>query len=325
MTLAVLSVSQALNMALREEMGRDDRVFMIGEDIKDSTYGVTRGLWDEFGPKRVIGTPISEIAIAGAVLGAASVGMRPVAEFMYMTFMMCAMDQVVNQAAKSKYMFGGKAVLPIVYRKMAGAGRANAAQHTQSLEAWFAHVPGLKIVMPSTAYDAKGLLKTSIRDDNPVIFIENKVQYATTKDEVPDTDYTVPFGVASVRRTGKDVTIIGLQRMVEIALEAADHLAEEGIEAEVIDPRTIVPLDLDTIIKSVKKTHRVVIVHEAHERVGFGAELVAQIVQHAFDYLDAPPARVANPNVPTPFNRILENLSIPSAAQVAQAVRGLMR
>lgn len=323
--MAVVSMSAALNMALREEMSRDDRVFLIGEDIKDSTYAVTKGLWDEFGAKRVIGTPISEIAIAGAVLGAASVGMRPVAEFMYMTFMMCAMDQVVNQAAKSKYMFGGKAVLPIVYRTMAGAGRANAAQHTQSLEAWFAHVPGLKIVMPSTAYDAKGLLKTSIRDDNPVIFIENKVMYATTRDEVPDTDYTVPFGQASIRRTGKDVTIIALQRMVEIALEAADVLAEEGIEAEVIDPRTLVPLDLDSLVKSVKKTHRVVIVHEAHERVGFGAELVTQIVQHAFDYLDAPPARVANPNVPTPFNRVLEQLSIPSAPQVAQAVRGLMR
>ena len=323
--MAVVTMSQALNMALHEEMARDERVFLIGEDIKDSTYGITKGLWDTFGHKRVIGTPISEAAIAGAVLGAASVGLRPVAEFMYMTFMMCAMDQVVNQAAKSKYMFGGKAVLPIVYRTMAGAGRANAAQHTQSLEAWFAHVPGLKIVMPTTAYDAKGLLKTSIRDDNPVIFIENKVQYETTRDEVPSTDYTIPFGQAAIRRSGKDVTIVALQRMNEIALEAAEELSASGIEAEVIDPRTLVPLDLDAIVGSVRKTHRVVIVHEAHERVGFGAELVAQIVQHAFDYLDAPPVRVANPNVPTPFNRTLEQLSIPSAAQVVQAVRGLMR
>jgi pyruvate/2-oxoglutarate/acetoin dehydrogenase E1 component len=313
--------SQALNMALREEMKRDDRVFCLGEDIKDSTYGVTRGLWEEFGPKRVVGTPISEAAIGGAALGSAAIGLRPVAEFMYMTFMMCAMDQMVNQAGKSKYMFGGKAVLPIVYRTMAGAGKANAAQHTQDLAAWFAHVPGMKVVMPTTAYDAKGLLKTAIRDDNPVIFIENKVLYATAKENVPEDDYTVPFGKASVRRKGKDVTIVALQRMVETALEAAEELAREGIECEVIDPRTLVPLDIDTIASSVKKTHRAVVVHEAHERVGFGAELVAQIVTHAFDYLDAPPVRVANPNVPTPFSRALEELSIPSVNQIADAVR----
>jgi pyruvate/2-oxoglutarate/acetoin dehydrogenase E1 component len=221
-------------------------------------------------------------------------------------------------------MFGGKAVLPIVYRTMAGAGRANAAQHTQDLAAWFAHVPGMKVVMPTTPYDAKGLLKTAVRDDNPVVFIENKVLYATAKEEVPEDDFTIPFGQASVRRQGKHVTIVALQRMVEMALDAADELAREGIEAEVIDPRTLVPLDLDTIVTSVKKTHRAVVVHEAHERVGFGAELVAQIVTHAFDYLDAPPVRVANPNVPTPFSRSLEELSIPSATQVAQAVRGLL-
>ena len=316
--------SQALNMALREEMQRDERVFCLGEDIKDSTYGVTRGLYEEFGPKRVVGTPISEAAIGGAALGSAAVGMRPVAEFMYMTFMMCAMDQMVNQAGKMKYMFGGKAVLPIVYRTMAGAGRANAAQHTQDLASWFSHVPGMKVVMPTTAYDAKGLLKTAIRDDNPVVFVENKVLYATAKEDVPDTDYTVPFGKASVRREGKDVTIVGLQRMVETALEAAEELAEAGIEAEVIDPRTLVPLDIETIANSVKKTHRVVVVHEAHERVGFGAEVIAQVVTHAFDYLDAPPARVANPNVPTPFSRTLEELSIPSAGQVVQAVKRLV-
>ena len=322
--MAVVTYSQALNMALREEMRRDERVFCLGEDIKDSSYGVTRGLWDEFGAKRVIGTPISEAAIGGAALGAAIVGMRPVAEFMYMTFMMCAMDQLVNQAAKMKYMFGGKAVLPIVYRTMAGAGRANAAQPTQSLEAWFSHAPGMKVVMPTTPYDAKGLLKTAIRDDNPVIFVENKVLYATAKGEVPEDDYVVPFGQASVRREGRHVTIVGLQRMVETALEAADLLAADGIEAEVIDPRTLVPLDVETIASSVKKTHRVVVVHEAHERIGFGAEIVAQVVTHAFDYLDAPPVRVANPNVPTPFSRTLEELSIPSAAQVAQAARALV-
>ena len=319
-----VTYSQALNMALREEMRRDPRVFCLGEDIKESTYGVTRGLYDEFGAKRVVGTPISETAIAGAALGAALVGLRPVAEFMYMTFMMCAMDQLVNQAAKSKYMFGGKATLPIVYRTMAGAGRANAAQHTQSLEAWFAHVPGMKVVMPTTAYDAKGLLKTAIRDDNPVVFIENKVLYATAKGNVPDEDYTIPFGRAAIRREGRHVTIIGLQRMVEIALLAAEELAGEGIEAEVIDPRTLVPLDIETIAASVKKTHRVVVVHEAHERVGFGAEIVAQVVTHAFDYLDAPPLRLANPNVPTPFSRTLEEISIPTPRQVSAAVRALL-
>ena len=319
-----VTYSQALNMALREEMRRDPRVFCLGEDIKDSTYGVTRGLYDEFGAKRVVGTPISETAIAGAALGAALVGLRPVAEFMYMTFMMCAMDQLVNQAAKSKYMFGGKATLPIVYRTMAGAGRANAAQHTQSLEAWFAHVPGMKVVMPTTAYDAKGLLKTAIRDDNPVVFIENKVLYATAKGDVPDEDYTIPFGRAAIRREGKHVTLIGLQRMVEIALQAAEELAGEGIEAEVIDPRTLVPLDIETIAASVKKTHRVVVIHEAHERVGFGAEIVAQVVTHAFDFLDAPPLRLANPNVPTPFSRALEEISIPTPRQVSAAVRALL-
>jgi pyruvate/2-oxoglutarate/acetoin dehydrogenase E1 component len=322
--MADVSYSQALNMALREEMRRDPRVFCLGEDIKDSTYGVTRGLYDEFGAKRVVGTPISETAIAGAALGAALVGLRPVAEFMYMTFMMCAMDQLVNQAAKSKYMFGGKATLPIVYRTMTGAGRANAAQHTQSLEAWFAHVPGLKVVMPTTAYDAKGLLKTAIRDENPVVFIENKVLYATAKGGVPEDDYTVPFGRAAVRREGRHVTIIGLQRMVEVALQAAEELASEGIEAEVIDPRTLVPLDVETIAASVRKTHRVVVVHEAHERVGFGAEIVAQVVTHAFDYLDAPPLRLANPNFPTPFSRSLEEVSIPSPRQVSAAVRTLL-
>src|SRR5581483_7645243 len=192
------------------------------------------------------------------------------------------------------------------------------------LEAWFAHVPGMKVVMPATPYDAKGLLKTAIRDDNPVVFVENKVLYATAKEEVPEDDYTIPFGQAAIRRRGKDVTIIGLQRMVEVALEAAHLLAGDGIDAEVIDPRTLVPLDIDTIASSVKKTHRVVVVHEAHERVGFGAEVVAQVVAHAFDYLDAPPLRVANPNVPTPFNRTLEELSIPSAQQVVQAVRTLL-
>ncbi|MCL4544862.1 MAG: alpha-ketoacid dehydrogenase subunit beta, partial [Chloroflexi bacterium] len=309
---------------LREEMRRDPRVFCLGEDIREATYGVTRGLYDEFGPKRIIGTPISETAIAGAALGAALVGMRPVAEFMYMTFMMSAMDQIANQVAKSKYMFGGKAVLPIVYRTMAGAGRGNAAQHTESLEAWFAHCPGLKVVMPTTPYDAKGLLKTAIRDDNPVVFIENKVLYAAAREEVPESDDTIPFGKAVVRRAGQHVTIIALQRMVSVACEAATLLSKEGIEVEVIDPRTLVPLDIETIAESVRRTHRAIVVHEAHARAGFGAEIVAQIVTHTFDYLDAPPLRVANPNVPTPFSRVLEEASIPNVPQVIAAVRSVV-
>jgi len=320
--MPVMTLSQALNIALREEMHRDPRVFCIGEDIKESAYGVTRGLYDEFGPERVIGTPISETAIAGAALGAALVGARPVAEFMYMTFMMCAMEQIVNQAAKMRYMFGGKARLPIVFRTMTGAGRGNAAQHTQYLEAWFAHAPGLKVAMPSTPYDAKGLLKTAIRDDNPVIFVENKVQYAATKGEVPEDDYTIPFGQAAMVRRGKDVTIIAFQRMVEIALEAAEVLAkEDGVQAEVIDPRTLVPFDRDAIITSVRKTHRAVVVHEAAEYCGFGAEVAAQIQEFAFDHLDAPVLRVGNPNVPTPFNRRLEELSMPTVERVVAAVR----
>ena len=318
--MAKMSVSKALNVAMQEEMRRDERVFALGEDIRDSAYGVTTGLYDEFGPERIIGTPISEVAIVGAAVGAAAVGARPVAEIMYMNFLTMAMDQVCNQAAKMKYMFGGKARLPLVIRTMTGAGRGNAAQHTQYLESWVCHVPGLKVVMPSTPADGKGLLKTAIRDDNPVIFIENKVQYANV-DEVPDDeDFTIPFGQAAVRREGSDVTVVAIQRCVDMALEAAAAAAEEGVEVEVIDPRTLVPLDLDTILGSVKKTHKVVVVHEAAERCGFGAELVAQIQENAFDDLDGPIQRVANPNVHIPFAANLEAAAIPSAEGVLEAI-----
>jgi pyruvate/2-oxoglutarate/acetoin dehydrogenase E1 component len=323
--MSEISYSQALRDALREEMQRDPAVFLIGEDIgvHGGAFGVTRGLLDEFGPQRVVSTPISEAAIAGAAVGAAVVGCRPVAEIMYMDFMTIAMDQIVNQAAKMRYMFGGKARLPLVIRAPSGAGRGQAAQHMQSLEAWFVHVPGLKVVMPSTPYDAKGLLKSSIRDDNPVIFIENKLLYAT-RGQVPDGEVLVPLGQAEIKRPGRDATVVATSRMVSLALGAADRLAKDGIEVEVIDPRTLVPLDIETIIRSVKRTHHALIVHEACERGGVGAEIVAQIQERAFEWLDAPVKRVANPNVPIPFAETLEALAIPDETRIAGAVRQLV-
>ena len=323
--MAKISYSQALRDALREEMQRDADVFLIGEDIgvHGGAFGVSRGLLDEFGPQRVVTTPISEAAIVGAAVGAAVVGCRPVAEIMYMDFITIAMDQIVNQAAKMRYMFGGKARLPLVIRTPGGAGRGNAAQHMQSLEAWFVHVPGLKVAMPSTPRDAKGLLKSSIRDDNPVIFVENKLLYAT-QGEVPHGEYLIPLGQAEIKRPGRDVTVVATSRMVLLALRAAQRLAEEGIEVEVIDPRTLVPLDIETIVESVKRTNHVLIVHEACERCGVGAEIVAQIQERAFDWLDAPIKRLANPNVPIPFARNLEALAIPDEERIAAAVRELL-
>ena len=320
-----LSYSQAINAALREEMLRNPLVFLLGEDIGEhgGAFGVTKGLWREFGSKRLVNTPISEAAIVGAAVGAALAGCRPVAEIMYMDFITLAMDQIVNQAAKIRYMFGGKATVPLVVRTPAGAGRGNAAQHMQSLEAWFVHVPGLKVVMPSTPYDAKGLLKTAIRDDNPVIFIEHKLLYAT-KGQVPEQEYTIPFGQADIKRHGKDVTIVATSRMVLFALAAADTLQEEGIDAEVIDPRTLVPLDITAIVDSVKKTHRAVVVHEACRRGGIGAEIAAEVQEQAFDYLDAPILRVANPNVPIPFAKDLEAAAIPDEQRIVAAVRDLV-
>jgi pyruvate/2-oxoglutarate/acetoin dehydrogenase E1 component len=323
--MARISYSQALRDGIREEMQRDPKVFLIGEDIgvHGGAFGVSRGLLDEFGPQRVITTPISEAAIVGAAVGAAVVGCRPVAEIMYMDSMTIAMDQIVNQAAKMRYMFGGKARLPLVIRTPSGAGRGQAAQHMQSLEAWFVHVPGLKVVMPSTPRDAKGLLKSSVRDDNPVIFIENKLLYAT-QGEVPDSEYLVPLGQADVKRPGRDATVVATSRMVLFALSAAERLAEEGIEVEVIDPRTLVPLDIETLVQSVKRTNRALIVHEACERGGVGAEIAAQIQEQAFDWLDAPIKRLANPNVPIPFAQSLEALAIPDEERIAAAARELV-
>ncbi|MGI6558294.1 MAG: alpha-ketoacid dehydrogenase subunit beta [Limnochordia bacterium] len=320
-----ITYAQALNEALREEMERDPHVFVLGEDVgrHGGVFTVTKGLIDQFGSERVRNTPISECAIVGAALGAAVVGCRPVAEIMYVDFMTIAMEMIVNQAAKIRYMFGGKAKVPMVVRTQGGGGRGNAAQHSQSLEAWFAHVPGLKVVMPATPYDAKGLLKSAIRDDNPVIFLENKNLYFR-KGPVPEGEYTIPLGVADIKRPGRDVTLIATSRMVGEALAAAEVLAESGIDVEVIDPRTVAPLDMGTIVGSVKKTNRAVIVHEACRTCGIGAEIGMRIMEEAFDYLDAPVKRVAAVDVPVPYNRILEDAALPNVEDIISGVREVL-
>jgi pyruvate/2-oxoglutarate/acetoin dehydrogenase E1 component/TPP-dependent pyruvate/acetoin dehydrogenase alpha subunit len=316
---------QALNEALREEMLRDERVFLMGEDIAiyGGAYQVTRGLYTEFGAERVRDTPISEAAIAGAAAGAAMTGTRPVAEIMYIDFSTIATDQIVNIAAKNRFMFGGKSIVPVVYRTQGGAGRGIAEHHSQSLEAWYQHAPGIFVVMPSTPFDAKGLLKTCIRDDNPVMFIEHKMLYGV-EGEVPENEYTVPLGVADVKREGTDVTLVAYSRMVHLALEAAEDLAKEGISAEVVDPRTLKPLDIETIVNSVKKTSKAVVVHEGYRTCGVGAEIAAQIMEKAFDYLDAPVQRVAGEDVPIPMSPVLEEVAIPSKAKIIKAIKNLI-
>jgi len=317
-----LSIAAALNEALKQEMRRDPNIYVAGEDVGKygGIFGVTAGLLEEFGEKRVKDTPITESAIIGSAVGAAATGLRPVVELMFIDFIGVALDQLYNQAAKMKYMFGGKARLPLVVRTTCGAGMGAAAQHSQSLEAWFMHIPGLKVAMPSTPYDAKGLLITAIRDDNPVFFIEHKMIYGI-KGEVPEEPYTVPFGVADVKREGKDVTVVATAAMVHKALAAADELAKEGIEVEVVDPRTLTPLDEEGIINSVKKTHRLVIVHEEVKRAGSGAEVAAVVAEKAFDYLDAPIKRVTAPFTPVPFSPALESEFIPNEAKIIAAVK----
>jgi len=323
-----ISYAQALVEAAREEMLRDANVFIMGEDVGPygGAYGATRGLSKEFGDWRVLDTPISEATIGGAAVGAAMAGMRPIAEIMYVDFTPLAMDQVANQGAKNRYMFGGKTSVPMVIRTEGGAGRAIAAHHSQSLEALWTHFPGIYVVMPSTPYDAKGLLKAAIRDDNPVMFIEHKMLYGT-KGPVPDTseDYTIPLGVADIKRPGKDVTLITYSRMVLRALEAAELLAQEGIDVEVIDLRSLKPLDVDAIINSVKKTGRVVGVTEAYENTSFINEVMAVINDLAFDYLDAPMVRVAALNVPVPRAEILEDQAIPNVARIVDACRKVVK
>jgi pyruvate dehydrogenase E1 component beta subunit len=321
-----MTYAEALRDALRYEMRRDERVFILGEDVGvyGGAFGVTQGLLDEFGPERVRDTPISEAAIAGAAIGAAMTGMRPVAEIMFMDFTTISMDQLVNQAAKIHYMFGGKASVPMVLRTPAGSGTGAASQHSQSLEALFTHVPGLKVVMPSTPADAKGLLIASIRDENPVIFVEHKLLYRT-RGPVPEGEHVVPLGMADVKRSGKDVTIVATSIEVIRALEAAQRLAAEGIEVEVIDPRTLVPFDEAAVAASVEKTGRVIIVHEAPKPSGFGAEIAARIAEGpAFDFLDAPIMRLAGVAAPIPYNPRLERASVPQVEDIVRGARAIL-
>ena len=321
-----VQLREALQEAMREEMKRDPNVFLMGEDIGlyGGAYGATRGLFQEFGPERVRDTPISEATIGGAAVGAAMSGMRPVAEIMYVDFTPLAMDQIANQGAKNRYMFGGKTTVPMVIRTEGGAGRAIAAHHSQSLEALWTHFPGIYVVMPSTPYDAKGLLKAAIRDDNPVMFIEHKMLYAM-EGCVPDEDYIIPFGIADVKREGSDVTVITYSRMVHRALEAADRLAEEGISVEVIDLRTLKPLDMDTVAASVKKTGRVVGVTEAYRTGSFVSELATCIQEELFDWLDAPVTRVAAADVPVPMSEPLEDAAVPNVEAIIAGIRRVLQ
>lgn len=320
--MPVMQYREALRLALEEEMRRDPAVFIIGEDVGryGGAYAVTRGLLERFGPRRVLDSPMSEALIVGAAVGAAMAGMRPVAEVMYVDFLTLAMDQLVNQAAKMRYMFGEAFRVPLVVRTQGGTGRGAGAQHSQSLESWFAHVPGLKVVAPATPADARGLLKSAIRDDNPVVFIEHKSLYAV-KGEVPAEEVLVPIGQAAVSRPGSDLTIVTYSRMVHVALEAADDLASQGIDVEVIDLRSLRPWDEALVLESVAHTRRAVVLHEAPLTAGFGAEISARIYEALFDRLAAPVRRVAGAEVPIPANVHLERLVIPSAAQVVEAAR----
>ena len=317
-----LTGAEAVREALREELARDERVYLVGEDIGiyGGSFGVDEGLIEEFGPERVREAPISEAAIVGTSVGAALLGMRPVVEIMFSDFVALAMDQLVNQAAKLRYMSGGQLKVPMVVRTPCGAGTGAAAQHSQSLEAWYAHVPGLLVAMPSTPYDAKGLLKAAIRDDNPVVFLEHKLLYKV-KGEVPEGEYTIPFGEADIKRAGTDVTIVATSMMVHNALEAASDLEARGISAEVLDPRTLVPLDERAILESVGRTGRLVIVHEAPERGGFGGEIAAVVAgSDAFHRLEAPIKRVCGSNTPIPFNKMLEKHAMPTREGIVQGV-----
>ncbi len=317
-----LSYREALNQAMREEMRRDPRVFLIGEEVGyyQGAFKVSKGFVEEFGPQRVLDTPITEAGFTGLAIGAAMAGLRPIVELMTFNFGILALDQIVNNAAKIRYMSGGQLSVPMVIRGPGSAAHQLAAQHSQSLEAWFCHVPGLKVIAPATPHDAKGLLKSAIRDPNPVIFIEAQLLYGT-KGEVGDGEYTIPIGLAEVKRRGQDVTIVAYSKMLLVALEAAEELSKEGLQAEVIDPRTLKPLDLTTIVESVKKTGRLVIVEEGWRFCGFGAQIADGVYAAAFDYLDAPIVRVTGEDVPMPYSRPLEDAAIPDKARVIAAVK----
>jgi pyruvate dehydrogenase E1 component beta subunit len=321
--MAVLTIREALNQALREEMLRDENVFLMGEEVAayQGAYKVTKGLLQELGEKRVIDTPITELGFAGLGVGAAMVGLRPIIEFMTFNFSILATDQIVNSAAKMLYMSGGQFNIPIVFRGPGGSAFQVSSQHSQALESWFAYFPGLKVVMPSTPADAKGLLKSSIRDDDPVIFIEQERMYGN-KGEVPDdADFLVPLGVADIKREGTDATIVARSLMVPVALKAAEVLDQQGVSCEVIDPRTIRPLDINTIIESVKKTNRLVVAEESHPFCGVASEISSEVTERAFDYLDAPVKRISGADVPMPYAKNLEDLAIPNVDQIVAAVR----
>ncbi len=321
--MAVITMREALNQAMREEMRRDPSVFLLGEEVAEyqGAYKVSKGLLEEFGPKRVIDSPITELGFAGLGVGAAMVGLRPVIEFMTFNFSILATDQIVNSAAKMRYMSGGQYKIPIVFRGPNGSAYQVSSQHSQALESWYSHFPGLKVVMPSTPADAKGLLKSAIRDDDPVIFLEQERMYGL-KGEVPDgDDFIIPLGVADIKREGKDATVVARSVMVPAALKAAEELEKQGVSVEVIDPRTIRPLDIETIINSVKKTNRVVVVEESHQFCGVGAEITAQIMERAFDFLDAPVARLSGVDAPMPYAKNLEKLALPDVPRIVEAVK----
>lgn len=317
--MAEMTYRQALTDALREEMNRDENVFLLGEEIGifGGSYKVTEGLLDEFGPNRVLGTPIAEGGIIGLATGASMTGLRPVAEIMTINFIVVGMDQLVNNAAKIPYMFGGEASCPLVIRTPSGAGHQLSSQHSQCLENWFAYVPGMYVICPATPADAKGLLKASIRDNNPILFVENVLMY-NEKGEVPDGDHVVPIGQADIKREGEDITLVAYSRSVGMALHAADALAEEGISAEVVDLRSLRPLDMDTVLKSIKKTNRALILHEGWKRYGAGAEIAAQIQEYAFDYLDHPIERLTGAEVPLPYATSLERAALPRMEDVVE-------
>jgi len=324
MTEREITFSQAINEALAEEMRRDESVFIIGEDVAEAgtPFKVLSGLVEEFGTERVIDSPISESGFTGIGVGAAMTGMRPVVDIMFGDFITIIMDQIANQAAKIHYMSGGKLKVPMVVRTNLGASRRSAAQHSQSLHVWLSHIPGLKVILPSTPYDAKGLMKTAIRDDNPVVFFEDKMMFQD-KGKVPEGDYTIPFGVADIKKEGTDITLIGTSSMVQVALEAADHLAQIGISAEVIDPRTILPLDKKTLIDSAIKTSRAIVIDEGYASYGVTAEIASIIADGAFYHLETPVKRIGAMDVPIPFSPVLEDLTIPSYKMVVNMAKTL--
>jgi pyruvate dehydrogenase E1 component beta subunit len=324
MSIRELTYGEAVREAIAEEMRRDPRVFLIGEDVAEAghPFKVLTGLVQEFGTGRVIDTPISEPGYCGIGVGAAMTGMRPIVDIMFGDFITLAMDQIVNQAAKVHYMSGGKLKVPIVFRTTLGATRRSAAQHSQSLQAWVSHIPGLKVALPSGPYEAKGLMKTAIRDDSPVVIFEDKMMYRV-KGPVPEEDYTVPFGVAEIKRPGTDITIVATSSMVQVALGAAKMLEEVGISAEVIDPRTTVPLDRETLIASARKTSRALVVDEGYLRYGVTAEIASVIAEGAFYHLDAPVRRIGAMDVPVPFSPVLEDLTVPSEKMVFDVAREL--